>query len=179
MPYTPFANQEYRNFFHAYLEVPTVLRSMRVANHMRVLEVGCGRGVALVRLAELRRPTRLAGLDIAPELIDVAGQRARRAGASLELHVGDVRAMPFEDGAFDVVMDFGTCYHIDRPEAALREIARVLTHDGLFVHESPLAQRIAHPVRTSGRSLPWEAAPELQPHRHALLWDARRKIRPS
>jgi len=175
MPYQPFANQEYRNLLQTKVEIPALLSVIPVPRGARVLEVGCGRGVGLTEFARRCAPSRLVGLDIAPELIELARQRIERAGAVAELHVGDVRHLPFEDGEFDVVIDFGTCYHIDEPETALREIARVLDDGGTFIHESPLAQLIAHPLRTRGRSLPWAGEVELRRERNAGLWGARKK----
>lgn len=176
MPYTPFDNQEYRNFFQTHLEIPSLLRALPIAPGSRVLEVGCGRGVALPRISELCRPSRLVGIDIAPELIALARQRVRRLSVDAELYTYDVRNLPFDGGEFDVVIDFGTCYHIDEPEFAIREINRVLAAGGTFIHETPFAQLLAHPIRTSGRALPWKAALALKPHKDAFLWAARKKI---
>lgn len=173
MPYRPFANQEYRNALQTWVEIPAMLRALPVARGCRLLEIGCGRGVGLTRLADLCIPSRLAGIDIDPELIGVARTRVERFGVTAELYVGDARDLPFEDGSFDVVVDFGTCYHIDQPVAALVEVARVLAPGGQFIHESPLAQLIAHPWRTAGRALPWGEA--LVHHRGAVLWASRRK----
>jgi ubiquinone/menaquinone biosynthesis C-methylase UbiE len=175
MPYRPFANQEYRNALQTLVEIPALLRAIPFDENRRILEVGCGRGIALTQLSRRCRPARLVGLDIAPDLVALARERLQRAGTPAELHVGDIRRLPFQDRAFDVVIDFGTCYHIDEPGAAIREIARVLDDGGLFIHESPLAQLIAHPMRTRGRALPWMASAELTRHRGALLWGSRRK----
>ena len=175
MPYRPFANQEYRNALQSRLEIPALLRALPFPPDCRLLEVGCGRGVGLTELARRCRPSRLVGIDIAPDLIALARARLDHFGVSAELHVGDVRQLPFADGDFDVVIDFGTCYHIDQPAAALREIARVLDAGGVFIHESPLAQLIAHPLRTRGRRLPWSECAELTSVRRAGLWGSRRK----
>ena len=175
MPYQTFANQEYRNALQSRLEIPALLRALPVPRGCRLLEVGCGRGVGLTELARRCRPARLVGIDIAPDLVDLAKARLDRFGVSAELHVGDVRRLPFGDGDFDVVIDFGTCYHIDQPGAALREIARVLGAGGVFIHELPLAQLIAHPLRSGGRRLPWSECAELIGERRAGLWGSRRK----
>ena len=60
--------------------------------------------------------------------------------------------------------------------AALREVARVLRPGGLFVHETRVAQCLAHPLRSFGRTLPWWAVPSLARDGGGVLWAARRKV---
>jgi ubiquinone/menaquinone biosynthesis C-methylase UbiE len=175
--YRPFPDVDRRNLFQETLEVPAMVRALGLPQGQRVLEVGCGRGVALEPLLRRLRPKHLTGLDVDRALLEIA--RARLEGAALEreieLQMGDVRALPFPDASFDLVVDFGTCYHVARRERALREIARVLAPGGRFVHETRLSQLLAHPLRSFGRFLPWEVVPELAPERHALLWATRVK----
>jgi ubiquinone/menaquinone biosynthesis C-methylase UbiE len=173
--YRPFPNEEGRNSRQASLEVPLMIRALGLPAHGRVLEIGCGRGVALPVLARLLRPARLVGLDPEAAFLEEARQRLTEAAVAAELVPGDVRRMPFPDAAFDLVVDFGTCYHIARPETALAEIARVLAPGGLFVHETPLSQVLSHPVRSFGRRIPWRLGPAFERHRTALLWSARRR----
>jgi ubiquinone/menaquinone biosynthesis C-methylase UbiE len=165
--YRPFPDHDTRNARQRRLEVPVMLRALGVPYDARILEVGCGRGVALPAIREHRAPARLVGLDIDSELLSDADR------THAELVCGDVRAMPFPDASFDVCLDFGTCYHIARPLDALREIARVLRPGGRFCHETPLSQLISHPVRWGFRLLPWSAVPELEPARRAGLWSVR------
>jgi ubiquinone/menaquinone biosynthesis C-methylase UbiE len=171
--YRPFPNEEGRNTRQETLEVPLLVRALGLPKRVRVLEVGCGRGIALVPLARLLEPVRLTGLDIEPAFLAEAQGRLDRAGVKAELIPGDVRALPFPDAAFDLVIDFGTCYHIARGEVALREVARVLAPGGLFVHETPLSQFLSHPVRSFGRTIPWHREPRFGRPRRALLWSAR------
>ncbi len=171
--YRPFPDVGRRNAWQASLEVPTLVWALGLPRGQRVLEVGCGRGVALPSLLRLLRPKCLTGLDIDAVLLGQA--RSRAEGLGIELLVGDVRALPFPDASFDLVVDFGTCYHVSRRGQALREIARVLAQGGLFVYETRPSQLLAHPVRSHGRRLPWHAVPELVPDRHALLWATRVK----
>ena len=177
--YLEFPNLAHRNALQERLEVPALVRLLDLPCGQRLLEVGCGRGVALPALAELCEPSRLTGLDIDPALLAEADRRLRARGVIGELCCADVRQMPFANDSFDVVVDFGTCYHVSRPEAALREIARVLVAGGQLVHETPLSQLLAHPCRSAGRGrLPWAAAPELTRTRTALLWSRRSSRRP-
>ena len=167
MGYARFPNEAGRNARQATLEVPALVRALRLPQGGHVLEVGCGRGVALPVLQRLLAPKRLVGLDVDPALLAEANSPA-------ELVCADVRAMPLPDAAFDLVVDFGTLFHIARPADALVEITRVLRPGGLFVHETRASQLLSHPVRARGRCIPWSAAPLLRPHRHAGLWASRR-----
>ena len=173
--YRPFPSIPLRNGFHAAIEVPLLVRALRLPRGGRVLEVGCGRGVALPVLDRLLRPEYLAGADIDGAALEDAMVRLVDAGVSATLFTVDVRSLPFPEDSFDLVIDFGTCYHIARPADALAEVGRVLCPGGLFVHETRLVQRLSHPVRSIGRRLPWAAVPALAPHRSAGLWAMRRK----
>jgi SAM-dependent methyltransferase len=174
-PYSPFPNVAARNGLQATIEVPALVRALALPTGGRVLEIGCGRGVALPVLERLLRPALLVGLDIDASLVAIAARatNGRTAGA---VHA-DAGRIPFEDGSFDIVIDFGTCYHVADPLAVMREVARVLAPGGLFVHETPVSQHLAHPVRSFARWLPWREVPSLRADRTAVLWSARRKQR--
>jgi SAM-dependent methyltransferase len=171
-----FPNRPWRNRIQESFEVAAVVHLLRVPHGGRLLEIGCGRGIGLVPLARHGRPGTLTGLDIDGKLLEHARSRVTEAGVDAELRVGDIRALPFEDASVDVIVDFGTCYHVARPATALGEIERVLAPGGLFVCESPLAQLLAHPSRSTRRRLPWHAAPLLVPHHCAGLWASRVKL---
>jgi ubiquinone/menaquinone biosynthesis C-methylase UbiE len=176
--YQPFPNDEGRNTRQQEIEIPALVRALALPSGSRVLEVGCGRGVALPVLEQLCQPIRLVGLDVDPTLLDEARHRLSAADASCELVCADVREMPFDDASFDVVIDFGTLYHIARPADALSEIARVLRPDGMFVEETRLSQAIAHPIRSRGRRVPWRSERRLCRRRSAGLWASHLRVDP-
>jgi len=173
--YKPFPNVPRRNCLQETVEVPLLVHLLALPRGGRILEVGCGRAIALPVFARALRPRRLVGLDIDAGLLALGGARLSTKGISAELYCGDVRALPFHDEAFDLIIDFGTCHHIEGQDLALLEIQRVLSHGGLFVCETVTSQLLSHPLRTSGRRLPWTAVPQLRVVRDALLWKSRRK----
>jgi SAM-dependent methyltransferase len=177
--YVAFDNVETRNEMQSRFEIPLMLMMLRPPRGGRVLEIGCGRGVALPVLATLLTPSRLVGVDVNPLLVEIANERMLTMRISAQVLRGDIRALPLDSASFDLVIDFGTCYHVsggaNGARAALAEVARVLRPGGLFVHETPVAQQLAHPVRSFGRRLPWKTTPELRPYRRAVLWSMRRK----
>ena len=69
----------------------------------------------------LARGARVSGIDAAPAMIATARERAPEA----DLRVGRDDALPFEDGAFDVVTGFNSLQFADDPVLALREWMRV------------------------------------------------------
>lgn len=173
--YRPFPNEEGRNTRQVQLEIPALVWALGLPTDVRVLEVGCGRGIALPVLDRLCAPRRLVGLDIDDELLVEAANNLREHGTKAELHRADVRCMPFADEAFDVIIDFGTLYHIAKPQLALGEIARVLASGGTFVHETKVSQVLSHPVRSRGRRLPSPAVHDLRRRRWAMFWASRTK----
>ena len=170
--YRPFRNLAAKNVVQERFEVPALVRLLDVPRGGRVLEIGCGTGVALPPLARLCAPSRLVGVDVDEGALGAAAERLAAARANAELVCADVRSLPFADGEFDVVVDFGTTYHVAHADRALQEIARVLRPGGLFIHELRPAQLLAHPIRAFGRTLPWDAAPELELRGRRVFWGA-------
>jgi ubiquinone/menaquinone biosynthesis C-methylase UbiE len=168
-------NNAVRNAIHRVLEVPAMARLLGIPGGKRALLVGCGSGVALSSLAKLCHPNTVIGIDIDGDLLMAAAERMETEEVAGELVKADVQAMPFPEGAFDLILDFGTCYHTAHPQRALQEVARVLDTGGIFAYETPAAQMLAHP-RGFTRRLPWEAEASLVAGSAALLWAVRTKV---
>lgn len=90
----------------------------------RLLDVGCGAGLALRLAAD--RGADVSGLDAAPGLLEYARQRV--PGATILQ--GELQSLPFPDHAFDVVTGFNSFQYAADPPAALREARRVTTPGG-------------------------------------------------
>lgn len=173
--YRAFPNVEARNFNQEKIEIPLLCLLLDLPQGVRVLEVGCGRGIALPPLSRRLEPSSLTAIDLDEDLVEKAVKHAESRGVAATIQQADVRRLPFRGGSFDMVIDFGTCYHIERPEQALAEIERVLVPGGFLVYETLAAQLLSHPIRSFWRRLPWRAIPTLLADRHAGLWATRRK----
>lgn len=110
----------------------------------RVLEVGCGTGLILGRLA--RDAAEAWGVDLSPGMLRAAKQRG------LDVVLGSAAQLPFADGSFDLVCSFKVLAHVPDIRAALAEVARVTRPGGHMVLEfyNPwslryLAKRVAGP----------------------------------
>ncbi|HVW17837.1 MAG TPA: methyltransferase domain-containing protein, partial [Solirubrobacteraceae bacterium] len=101
-----------------------VLDAAAVGAGTRLLDVACGSGYA-ARMAA-RRGARVAGVDVTPELLAIARERVPDG----DLREADMAALPFADGAFDVVTGFNAFAFAADPPAAIAEAARVLAPGG-------------------------------------------------
>jgi ubiquinone/menaquinone biosynthesis C-methylase UbiE len=94
----------------------------------RLLDLACGTGAVAERAATTG--AEVVGVDIAPALIEQAKERAAERGLDIDYRVGDVEALEFEDGSFDLVAS--TCGVMFAPDhsAVARELTRVTKPGG-------------------------------------------------
>jgi ubiquinone/menaquinone biosynthesis C-methylase UbiE len=98
----------------------------------RILDVGCGTGYLLGRLAgRLPQAEVLAGIDAAPAMIAVA--RSGAADDRLRLAVGTAERLPWPAESFDLVVSTTSFDHWADQRAGLAECARVLAPGGCLV----------------------------------------------
>lgn len=95
-----------------------------------VLDVGCGTGALLARVASEFPASHLAGIDASPEMLAIARSRLP---ADIALRQSWATDLPFEEGSFDTVVSCNMFHFIRRPSAALDEMLRVLRPHGTLV----------------------------------------------
>jgi len=94
----------------------------------RVLEVGCGIGIDLVRFA--RGGAVVTGIDLSKTAIDLASRYFEIEGLDADLRVMDGAALEFPDDSFDLVYVHGVLPYASDPEAIARECHRVVKPGG-------------------------------------------------
>jgi SAM-dependent methyltransferase len=105
----------------------------RLRQGMRVLDAGCGPGTITVGLARAVAPAEVVGVDAEPGVLARARElAAAQAVGNVTFRQADVYALPFPDGDFDAVFAHTLLEHLRRPDAALRELRRVLRPGGLL-----------------------------------------------
>jgi SAM-dependent methyltransferase len=100
----------------------------------RVLDYGCGHGMAAVVLA--RRGAEVTAFDLSPGYIREAAERAAANQVRVMCRVADGEDLPFPNQSFDAVWGNAILHHLDLAKAA-RELARVLRHGGIAVFCEP------------------------------------------
>jgi SAM-dependent methyltransferase len=120
---------------------------------MDVLDVACGTGNASIPAA--KAGARVTGLDLSPELLEIARERSADAMVEIDFVEGDAQELPFEDASFDrVVSTFGHMFAPDHRRTAA-EMRRVLRPGGAIAVACWTPEgSIGRMFRTTGKLLP-------------------------
>jgi SAM-dependent methyltransferase len=137
-------------------------------NGARVLDFGCGHGMASVVLA--RRGVSVTAFDLSLGYLREAHRRAEENAVDVTFVQADGERLPFADGSFDRAWGHAVLHHLDVATAA-RELRRVLAPGGVAVFCEPWS---GNPLLSfARRRLPypgkWRTADERPLHRHDLL----------
>ncbi len=105
-----------------------------------VCDVGCGTGRFLVGLAGLGYE-RLVGIDVAPNMITMAGEHTARAGVSERCRLinTDIEDWKSDEDPFDVTIAIGFWDYIEDPASRLEKIRSITKPAGIFLSAWPRA----------------------------------------
>jgi SAM-dependent methyltransferase len=118
-----------------------------------VLEVGCGPGEASERIGR-ELGAEVVAVDTSDRMVELA------RGRGVDARVGDVQALPFEDGAFDCALAAWVLFHVADLDRAIAGLARVLRPGGRLVAVTTSTRHLAElwelvggdPLKVSFRS---------------------------
>jgi 2-polyprenyl-3-methyl-5-hydroxy-6-metoxy-1,4-benzoquinol methylase len=128
----------------------------RLASGIHVLDVGCGRGRIMNRLAELYPRSAFSGWDLSAEAIAAARAEAEAKGlgniAFAAIDVTDLDRTA-DDERFDLVTTFDAVHDQARPLQVLHGIHRTLKRDGIYLMQdikgsTHVHENVGHPIGT-------------------------------
>jgi SAM-dependent methyltransferase len=161
--FTGTAAENYQRDFVPAIATPVSRELLRVADLQpgeRVLDVACGTGL-ITRLAaeQVGAQGVVTGVDIAPDMIDVAKNVPAPGGAAIQWRVADAAALPIADASVDVVLCQMGLMFMENRAAAIAEMTRVLAPSGRVVINTP--GRIQPLFATLERSIVDHISPDL------------------
>lgn len=119
----------------------------RLERGATVLDAGCGRGLALMKLATLFPASRFTGIDLSEDAIGWARERAAALGLdNVEYVAADLTTFDVDAPAdrYDVVFTFDAVHDQARPARLLKGIHRALKSDGIYVMQDIHAHSHVH-----------------------------------
>ena len=105
-----------------------LVETVDVQAGQRVLDVAAGTGTSAISAA--RRGAVVTATDLTPELLEVGRTASRAEGLALTWEVADAEALPYEDGAFDVVLSAIGVMFAPHHQQAADELVRVCRRGG-------------------------------------------------
>ena len=101
----------------------------------RVLDIGCGGGRTLMRMAEKATEGKLTGVDYSDVSVALSREMNSEAVSSgrMEIVKASVSSLPFEDNSFDRIITVESFYFWSDPQNDLKEVFRVLDKGGRFL----------------------------------------------
>lgn len=113
--------------YHLYLDDAEVATVASEIQGRDVLEVGCGTGLIMSRMAPIAKS--VVGIDLSGEMLAKASARGLAVVQASALN------LPFPDNTFDVAVSFKVLPHIENIRGAIDEMARVVKPGGLLAME--------------------------------------------
>jgi SAM-dependent methyltransferase len=117
------------------LGVGNPVRAARLQPGETVVDLGCGGGIDTILAAQEVAPEgRAIGLDMLPEMLEVAARHAREAAvANVEWVLGEIEAIPLPPGSVDVALSNGVINLSPRKSRVFAEVYRILKPGGRMV----------------------------------------------
>lgn len=133
---------EYMNEEH-YEVTGWALSHFSFADGDRILDIGCGGGRTLARMARRCRTNSLTGVDYSPVSVAQTTKYNQELVNEGRLTVveGSVSDLPFADASFDKIITVESFYFWPSPVNDLREVHRVLAESGIFLLVADIYER--------------------------------------
>lgn len=130
--------------------------SEKLENGISVLDIACGRGLILTRLAELYPGSKFTGKDLSTEAVEFARQNVKQKGLNnIEFVIKDLTNFDqtAQSESYDFITSFDAIHDQAKPLNVLKGIYRTLKQDGVYLMQdisgtSHVDKDIEHPIGT-------------------------------
>lgn len=109
-----------------------------ITEKSNVLDLGCGNGNNSFFINE-KTGAKITGIDLSDTRIEnakkVLSKKDRKVKNKIDFLQGSATELPFKDKTFSTIWSQATIYHVHNKDKALKEVARVLKKDGVFIFD--------------------------------------------
>ncbi len=136
--FTKWSNQYDSGILTSWLErmqkhaLQEILKNKTDAPSVAILDIGCGTGQLLSKLALKYKTAKLIGIDLTPAMLKIAKQKLKPY-KNIQLQEASVEKLPFKDKSFDYVLTTEAFHHFPDPNKALQEMKRVLKDNSKII----------------------------------------------
>ena len=116
----------------AFFDLKQLLKNRLSGTH-RILDAGCGQGLAFVLLEQHFQPKTIIGVDIDKEEISLAPEAAKRCKCEVKFENSTVCNLNIPDSSIDMIFCHQLIHHISDQSTALEEFYRILVPGGLIL----------------------------------------------
>ncbi|MBL7051298.1 methyltransferase domain-containing protein [Candidatus Woesearchaeota archaeon] len=121
-------DRESDRLFNEFIEIPSMIKSVKNIKGKNILDVGCGVGIHAAEYA--KSEATVVGVDISKTMIKLAKERF----SDTQFFIASADKLPFKDKTFDVVTSSLMVSNIKNLKKTFQEINRVLKKRGLFYY---------------------------------------------
>ena len=125
----------YAEHYGEYATNRLAVDALHIPTDATIIDVGCGTGSALRRVASRAPDATLVGIDPVPRMLEIARERAARhpEGSRISFREGFAEELPVADGEADVIFAFDSFDHWRNQAEGLSEIRRALRRTGRLI----------------------------------------------
>ncbi len=140
--WSPFYDSKPVRLFYFERIYQKILYTIRAMAHIyplpgsRFLDVACGTGEMILRLAQEFPSVEFVGTDFSEDMLAIARQKTAHL-KNVKIIIANVRSLPFPDKIFDTILCSDAFHHFSSPEESLKEIARVVKDNGFLFLVDP------------------------------------------
>ncbi|HVZ12510.1 MAG TPA: class I SAM-dependent methyltransferase [Patescibacteria group bacterium] len=120
-----------------------LFKTLKPVRPVKILDVGCGEGITIVRLSRAKIGKSYEGVDNSEDAIKIG----KKQYPNINIKIGDIYKLPYKDNSFDLLICTEVLEHLEDPAAAVKELRRVTSKYVVFSVPNEPFFMLAHLAR--------------------------------